>query len=229
MEHSFDVEIAEKVGVHAAVLYNNIRHWIAKNAANEQHFHDGMYWTYNSKRAFAELFPYMSERQVRTALEKLKEEGYIVAGNFNMNPYDKTLWYAIPSLSSGQKNPLDRTKKSEGSDEKVLSTINRYKTTDINTDINDIAPGVKVVSHLYGEYKNVKMSDPELEKLQTEFPMDWENRIEKLSSYIASTGKSYKNHLATIRNWARMEKEREKPNTGDGWDYIQAVAEGRAE
>ena len=110
MEHSFDVEIAEKVGVHAAVLYNNLRHWIAKNAANEQHFHDGMYWTYNSKRAFAELFPYMSERQVKTALEKLREEGYIVTGNYNGNPYDKTLWYAIPSQSIGQKSPTERTK-----------------------------------------------------------------------------------------------------------------------
>ena len=86
-----------------------------------------------------------------------------------------------------------------------------------------------MVSHLYGEYKNVKLSDPELEKLQAEFPIDWESRIERLSSYIASTGKTYKNHLATIRNWARMEKEREKPKAGDGWDYIQAVAEGRAD
>lgn len=61
----------------------------------------------------------------------------------------------------------------------------------------------------YGEYNNVLLSDEELEKLQAEFP-DWQERIERLSSYIASTGKTYKNHLATIRNWARKDKE-QKP------------------
>lgn len=60
--------------------------------------------------------------------------------------------------------------------------------------------------HKYGEYKNVLLSDEDLEKLKAEFP-DWEARIERLSSYIAQSGKSYKNHLATIRNWAKKDKE----------------------
>ena len=63
----------------------------------------------------------------------------------------------------------------------------------------------KPIRHKYGEYKNVLLSDADLEKLKNEFPQDWQKRIENLSSYIASTGKSYKNHLATIRNWARKE------------------------
>jgi hypothetical protein len=63
----------------------------------------------------------------------------------------------------------------------------------------------KPVRHKYGLYKNVLLSDDDLEKLKTEFS-DWEQRIERLSEYIASTGKSYKNHLATIRAWSRKEK-----------------------
>lgn len=62
------------------------------------------------------------------------------------------------------------------------------------------------IRHKYGEYKNVLLSDEDIEKLKMEFPNDWEDRIERLSSYVASTGKSYKNHLATIRNWARKDK-----------------------
>lgn len=61
----------------------------------------------------------------------------------------------------------------------------------------------------YGEYNNVLLTDDDMEKLQAEFP-DWQERIERLSSYIASKGTSYKNHLATIRNWARKDKE-QKP------------------
>lgn len=63
----------------------------------------------------------------------------------------------------------------------------------------------KVQRHKYGEYKNVLLSDSELEKLKEEFPNDWEQRIERLSEYIASTGKRYKSHLATIRSWARKD------------------------
>ena len=61
--------------------------------------------------------------------------------------------------------------------------------------------------HKYGEYSNVLLSDSDLSKLKSEFPSDWEERIERLSAYMESTGKSYKNHLATIRNWARKNKD----------------------
>lgn len=63
----------------------------------------------------------------------------------------------------------------------------------------------KDIRHKYGEYENVFLSDSDFEKLKKKFPNDYQQRIENLSSYIASTGKVYKNHLATIRNWARKE------------------------
>lgn len=59
--------------------------------------------------------------------------------------------------------------------------------------------------HKYGEYKNVLLSDEDMDKLNAEFPADYTERIERLSSYIASSGKSYKNHLAVIRSWARRD------------------------
>lgn len=59
----------------------------------------------------------------------------------------------------------------------------------------------------YGEYQNVFFTDEQYEKLLSEFPNDYNERIEKLDCYIQSTGKKYKDCLATIRNWARKEKE----------------------
>lgn len=57
----------------------------------------------------------------------------------------------------------------------------------------------------YGSYNNVLFTDEEYAKLQAEYPTDYSERIERLSEYIASTGKSYKSHLATIRSWARKD------------------------
>lgn len=68
------------------------------------------------------------------------------------------------------------------------------------------SPPKKPTKHKYGEYTNVLLTDDELEKLKAEHS-DWEARIERLSSYIASTGKRYKSHYATIRNWAKKDAE----------------------
>ena len=54
----------------------------------------------------------------------------------------------------------------------------------------------------HGRYENVLLSDTELSELQAELPDKWEFYIDRLSGYIASTGKKYQNHAATIRRWA---------------------------
>lgn len=64
--------------------------------------------------------------------------------------------------------------------------------------------------HKFGEYENVLLSDSDMQKLKAEFPNDWEERIENLSNYMESTGRTYKNHLATIRNWARKDREEKR-------------------
>lgn len=68
----------------------------------------------------------------------------------------------------------------------------------------------KPTRHKYGQYQNVLLSDTDMEKLKSEFPEDWEQRIERLSEYIASKEPKYKNHLAVIRTWARKEQPAKK-------------------
>lgn len=98
MVHSFDVDIAAKYGFQCAVLINYLYFWIEKNRANEKHFHEGRYWTYNSVKAMTELFPYMSRNTIVRALSKLEEEGLIVTGTFNNIVYNRTKWYALTDL-----------------------------------------------------------------------------------------------------------------------------------
>ena len=69
-------------------------------------------------------------------------------------------------------------------------------------------------THTYGTYKNVIFSDGQLEELKRDFSSDWEQRIERLSEYMESTGKQYRNHLATIRMWAKEESPKE-PERGE--------------
>jgi len=61
-----------------------------------------------------------------------------------------------------------------------------------------------------GRYQNVFLSDTELSELQTDFPNLWQEYIERLSEYMASTGKTYKSHAATIRRWAKEDRRKDK-------------------
>ena len=115
-----------------------------------------------------------------------------------------------------QKRYYDRQKEKLLAEHNLTLGITSSNALDIDKDIDIDKDKKKSISkkparHKYGEYQNVLLSDDDLNKLQAEFPADWGSRIERLSSYMASSGKSYKNHLATIRNWARRDKPSEKP------------------
>ena len=66
----------------------------------------------------------------------------------------------------------------------------------------------------YGRYENVILTDTELSELQAELPDKWEYYIDRLSGYIASTGRKYKNHAATIRRWGADDTAKAAPKRG---------------
>ena len=219
MNHSFDVAIAEEYGMTCAVILENLRFWIAKNVANGAHYHDGRYWTYNSTKALTELFPYLTEKQIRASLDKLESAGIIMTGNYNTFSFDRTKWYAFTEKGecicpTGQSHLPYRAVPFAPEGEPIPD-IN----TDINTDINKSVgetphkPAAKRQATpargkiLLGQYGNVKLTEEELAKLKAEFPNDWQQRIDRLSEYMASKGKKYTNHLATIRSWARRDAD----------------------
>lgn len=212
--------IAKEYGVHSAILLKNLYFWIQKNAANGRHYHDGTYWTYNSRKAFSKLFPYLTARQIGYAIDKLIEDGLVRTGNFSTDTLDQTIWYAITEkgysiLQNCQMDDL--TILSIPFDKNVKSTLSDSKRTDGKPDGEEGKPPAQkkskkkeVVRHQYGEYKNVLLSDEDIEKLKTEFPDKYLDYIERVSVYMQQHHKSYSDYLATIRHWIRddMKKER---------------------
>lgn len=134
MKHIFDVDIAKIYGVNAAILLENIGYWIKQNEANGTNFFDGYYWTFNSRRAYRELFPYMSERQINTAFEKLIKDGLVITGNYNKLAYDRTLWYALTQKGKCilHFDIMDDTKTENATPE------NSTPIPNINTDVNAV-------------------------------------------------------------------------------------------
>ena len=109
----------------------------------------------------------------------------------------ETLAQTDRNLSSRQaeKCPTDR-KKTVSVTERKLSSSNKEKN-----NIKRANSESKDNRTAYGSYQNVFLTAEELSALQSEVP-HYQEYIEKLSRYMASSGKQYANHAATIRSWA---------------------------
>ena len=93
----------------------------------------------------------------------------------------------------------------------------------LGKDKKDIPPAVEnkpqKTKHKHGEFDNVLLTDDELTKLKERFPNDLQQRIERLSDYVASTGKAYKSHYATIISWAKKDTvEKPKKQVNSDWE-----------
>lgn len=100
---------------------------------------------------------------------------------------------------ASKQNASKRASKTQANDE--ANGQAKSKSKSIEKDVSKDTS--KKTKHAHGAHGNVMLTDDELSKLQAKFPNDWSKRIDDLSYYIGSTGKSYKSHYLTILNWHR--------------------------
>ena len=77
-------------------------------------------------------------------------------------------------------------------------------TNDSSTKIKNSEP-----KHRHGEFNHVLLTENELVRLKTDYPIDWQERITRLDEYIEMKGAKYANHNLTIRNWAKRDQSKE--------------------
>lgn len=154
------------------------------------------------------------------------DSGVVVIKHWRIHNYIQKDRYK-PTVYIEEKATLEV--KKNGSYTECIQDVSKLETqdrleielgkvsTELGEDIEEAAPPPppKPTRHKYGFYKNVLLTDEDYLKLQEEFPHDYSDRIERLSEYIASSGKSYKNHLATIRSWDRKDKEKTKDKSSN--------------
>lgn len=215
MEHSFNVEIATKYGMLEAVLLNHIYFWVKKNESNDKHFHEGKYWTYNSIKAFNELFPYATERKISNALKHLEEEGLISTGNFNEKPFDKTKWYALnkSAYSILQNRQIDTAKMSNGSCKNVEPIPDNKP--DINTDIKRNSNSINTIT-----IKKSHFQPPTLEEIneyikEKKLIVDGKQFFEyfDVGNWIDSKGNKVKNWKQKLLTWNKFKQPVNRPKS----------------
>ena len=86
---------------------------------------------------------------------------------------------------------------------------NPHISPNVNVNENDndnVKDNVKEQKHLHGEYKHVRLTDKEHQKLLSDYGASVvDDYIRRLDEYIQANGKKYKDHNLTIRQWIRKD------------------------
>ena len=110
-----------------------------------------------------------------------------------------------------------RTENCPPDGQKTIPLMDRkLSTNNLTSNLSEL-PDVRegACTHAQGRYGNVFLTEAEVAELQADFPTVWQEYIERLSEYMASTGKTYKSHAATIRRWAKEDRRKGKGGISD--------------
>ena len=103
------------------VVIYNFRFWLLQNKANHRNIKkieiDGKkvdrYFTYNSAKALAEIFPYLNPKQIYRIMESLEKQDVLIKANFNSNTYNRVNWYCFRDQKRFLENGISISRKQE--------------------------------------------------------------------------------------------------------------------
>lgn len=157
---------------------------------------------------------YLLKERIRDENGRLQENKYTIFDHVHCNDNGVT----TDGFSNVGKTNVGKTNIGKSPTTKELPY---ERLTKLNTNCTEEPAPKKEEVFTFGEYENVKLTEKEYEKLLLEIT-DGLDYIERLSGYIASSGKKYKSHYATIRNWYNKDKreQEKKPNQQSSGSFM---------
>lgn len=141
----------------------------------------------------------LSDMQVRTALKHLQKTGEISKNVTNKNTVIILRNYAKYQGSADDRQQADNNQitrafyKQECKNERIEKGRERASAC--------------TPAKLYGEFKNVRLTDEEFAKLKKQFPLDWQRLIKNLSFHIHNTHKTYYDHFSVLQKWGTEDRK----------------------
>ena len=166
-----------------------------------------------------------NEKAIKIILNELKELGYLRIIKLKPNETKSgriEYIYDIYEMSEYKKQEYQKqgvefqeVEKQEVEKQEV-EKVGQINTNIQNTKKQNTKKQNTDIKREYGEFKNVLLTDDDYKKLEE---INALSQIENLSSYMASTGKRYKDHYATILNWERRDKQKQEEDKYKGMSY----------
>ncbi|MCK5027702.1 MAG: MarR family transcriptional regulator [Candidatus Pacebacteria bacterium] len=176
-------------------------------------------WCFASKKMIGSFIG-ISKPSAFTIIEKLIVKGIIEKDDETKYLRTTRKWYDIVVLGTLEnigKETLPRVKKTNAGVKKTNASVSKlnslyYSNKDSNIYKGDTPPEKpkkkKPEKLIYGEFQKVKLTAEEFLKLVDRMgEQNTKILIDELDAYIASKGKRYSSHYATILTWARRKTQ----------------------
>ena len=210
--YNFDIEHATTYGVNEAIFISNLTHWLRKNRGNEKHHHDGHWWTYNSKEAFKELFPFWTYAQIRGIIDRLIKAEVILIGNYNVNKFDRKGWYAfkdedvfLGTPTTSQKHDVDLLKNADETCENSQMNIDTNNKPNKNHKNITKKESLKITLPAWEEV-NGRLDHSKIRNWCFEQKLDFGRvsaEIEDFRARVTARGNLYVNFVSAFQVWLR--------------------------
>jgi len=229
MEYSFDIDFAKKYGVDEAIMIKSFQYWIRLNKANKSNFYDGHYWTYNTISALSELFPFWSEKQVRTILQNLLKLNILIKGNYNKFGFDRTIWYAFQNEAEFLQINKSKKAKAISKIEKSILPNGQMELTKKENATSQIVNTIPITNTITNSITNTDKEKSDFsfsENSQQLISLNDKKELEKVNSANFVNDKQKKNKEKTpqiypanftsaiiraVENYIQYRKEIKKP------------------
>ena len=155
MTHFFDTKYAEKYGVNPAIILQNIIFWLEKNRADGRNIEDDRVWTQMSHEGMKAYFPYLTVNQIRHAINKLTEDGVIMAKQLG---YDRTKFYSLTDEFMRENSLFHLGNFPDGSGKNP--SCYKYIYTDNKKDNSEVD-----LFELHKDFENIYLTNKEYRKL----------------------------------------------------------------
>lgn len=213
---AFNVEVAQEVGVECAVLLHHIVWWVHRNRLNDQNHHDGRYWTYNTYKTYAKLFPFWNVSKVKRLMHKLEEGGWIVSANHNQLQFDRTRWYSTTnrteqfylSDSSDSTNGKSKPVRKESPKADKQYHVTTQETTQVTTQVTLPWDCLEFVNawDTWKEYKKVQHRFRYKSRVSEQAAL---HDLQRLSENDSQTAITYI-HYAISKGWRGIYKPHDR-------------------
>ena len=141
----------------------------------------------------------LTKNDLYKSRNKLKQFGLL---DFKERGGNRATIYKMNSVVSLYGTQNDTQIITQDMTQSMTQNVNILKTRNKKPETRNKK---EIVKEKFGEFENVLLSADELQKLKSKLGTETESYIERLSSYIASSGKRYKSHYATILSWTQKD------------------------
>lgn len=218
--HSFDLNLAASLhSVDQAIFIHHISYWLDYNKRMKKNFHEGKYWTYQTLDDLHGHFPYWSLKQLRLIIDKLVKLGILIKGNFNVNKYDHTIWYALDFEKVNSICPKGQIEATERADQyaqkgRPIPDNKTYNKT--NTSKEDIASNASLRSYdILFSFENSKfegITEIDILKWKDLYPsVEITRELKLMEEWCLANSKkakSKKKWRQFINNWLRENNDK---------------------